>query len=55
MENSPLAWMGATPTTLKKLNTIQDKATPLIATLSINTNTTIDATGSPDRFSRNGQ
>ena len=29
MEYSPLDWMGATPTTLKKLNTIQDKAAPL--------------------------
>jgi len=28
MEYSPLAWMGATPTPLKKLDTIQDKAAP---------------------------
>ena len=28
MECSPLAWMGAAPTTLKKLDTIQDKAAP---------------------------
>ena len=29
MENSSLAWKGAAPTTLKKLDTIQDKAAPL--------------------------
>jgi len=29
MEYSTFAWMGAAPTTLKKLDTIQDKAAPL--------------------------
>ena len=36
MEYSPLAWMGAAPTTLKKLDTIQDKAARLIGTTSTN-------------------
>ena len=36
MEYSPLAWMGAAPTTLKKLSTIQDKAARLIGTTSTN-------------------
>ena len=36
MEYSPLAWMGASPTTLKKLDTIQDKAARLIGTTSTN-------------------
>ncbi len=34
MEYSPLAWMSAAPTTLKKLDTIQDKAGRLIGTPS---------------------
>ena len=37
MEYSPLAWMGAAPTTLKKLDPIQDKAAHLIGTISTNT------------------
>ena len=36
MEYSPFAWVGVAPTTLKKLDTIQDKATHLIGTTSTN-------------------
>ena len=36
MEYSPLTWMAVAPTTLKKLDTIQDKAARLIGTTSTN-------------------
>ena len=43
MEYSPLAWMGAAPTTLKKLDTIQNKAARLIGTTSTFNPSTTDA------------